>query len=161
MMGHNPTMAIRDFTGQMEFDPAALDQTTLAMTVRADALQLADTVSPKDRLEIESRMRQEVLETASYPDIAFRSTRVNVVPGADYSFSLQIVGELQLHGLTGILPIDAQMTLFTDGLRLSGAFSLLLSTYRLKRVAALGGLIKLKDDLKFMFDLIGRPISLS
>jgi hypothetical protein len=40
-------------------------------------------------------------------------------------------------------------------LRLAGDFRLLLSDYRIRQVSALGGLITLKEDLKFVFDLLG------
>ena len=70
-----------------------------------------------------------------------------------------MMGELNLHGIVTDLPIDAELTQFTDGVRLQGGLPLLLSTYQLKRVTALGGLIKLKDDLLVVFDLIGRPVA--
>ena len=44
--------------------------------VQAVSLALADSVSAKDRDEIESRMRNEVLETTAYPEIVFQSTEI-------------------------------------------------------------------------------------
>src|ERR1700757_2837485 len=73
---HSPTFAIRGFTGEMDFVPNAPAESSLTVTVRADSLTVTDSVSPQDRDDIESRMRQEVLETASYPEIVFQSTKI-------------------------------------------------------------------------------------
>ncbi len=48
-MGHSPTIAIRDFTGEVNFDPAAPEQASLRMQIRADSLEVTDDISGKDR----------------------------------------------------------------------------------------------------------------
>jgi hypothetical protein len=58
-----------------------------------------------------------------------------------------------LHGVTGPLELDAQLRI-----RLSGEFAILQIAYRIKRVAALGGTITVKDDLKFSYDVAGHKI---
>jgi polyisoprenoid-binding protein YceI len=62
-MGHNPTFAIRDFSGEVEFDPEAPAASTLRLVAKAASLALTDNVSDKDRGEIERTTRDEVLET--------------------------------------------------------------------------------------------------
>ena len=104
-------------------------------------------------------MRTEVLETAVYPEIAFRSTEIAADRIADTWYRLRIQGDLSLHGVISAQSIDAQLRLPEDEMRLSGEFRLLLSTYRIKRVTALGGMIQLKDELRFSFDLAGRKVS--
>jgi len=42
--------------------------------------------------------------------------------------------------------------------RRSGQCAIILSAYRIRPVSALGGLIKLKDELKFNFDIAGRKL---
>ncbi|HEY6392797.1 MAG TPA: SIS domain-containing protein [Bryobacteraceae bacterium] len=61
--GHNPTLAVRDFTGRAEFTPDALDAAALHIKINAGSLNVTDSVSEKDRREIERTMNQEVLET--------------------------------------------------------------------------------------------------
>jgi hypothetical protein len=60
-----------------------------------------------------------------------------------------------LHGITRPHNVDTQLRLYADGVRLSGEFSLLHSGYNLKRVTALGGMITVKDELKFSFEIVG------
>ena len=76
-LGHNPTFAVRDFSGEVCFDPAAPEAASIRVTVRADSLELVDKVSaggpPADRGRDARRRRWK---RAAYPEIAFDSTEV-------------------------------------------------------------------------------------
>jgi polyisoprenoid-binding protein YceI len=157
-LGHSPTFAIRSFTGELGFT-GNMDAGSISLTVRGDSLTLIDSVSAKDREEIESRMRQEVLETASYPEIVFRSTEISAGKIAAAWYRLEITGKLSLHGATNRHRLDAQFRLMGEEARLSGECTLTQPTFRIKRVSALAGMIQLKDELKFSFDLVGRKQS--
>ena len=55
--GHNPTLAIRSFEGEVEFSPEALSAASLRLNVKADSLEVTDDIKSKDRQEMESTMR--------------------------------------------------------------------------------------------------------
>jgi polyisoprenoid-binding protein YceI len=125
------------------------------LTVPADALDLADQVKPGDRAEIMERMRRDVLETSAFPEITFRSTDASsrtISPGRS---RVRIAGQLALHGIARPHTIDAELQILDDSLRLLGTCPLRLSDYRISPVSALGGTIRLKDELTLRFDLIG------
>ena len=155
-LGHSPTFAVRAFTGEIRFAPEATADAAVNLKVRAESLALTDTVSAKDRDEIERRMRQEVLETALFPEIVFQSTEITSTKIADGWYSLRIAGKLSLHGVTNLHRLDAQLRVMEEEIRLSGDCALSVPAYRIKRVSALGGMITLKDELKIAFDLVGR-----
>ena len=151
MMGHNPTIAIRKFTGEAEYDPAAPEKASLRMRVRADSLEVTDDISGKDRREMESTMNENVLESAKYPEIVFEST------GASASNNqIMLNGNLTLHGVTERLPLSVQVSVLGDTIRASGAFAILQSDYGLPQVSVAGGTLKLKDELRFAFDIVAR-----
>jgi polyisoprenoid-binding protein YceI len=154
--GHNPTFAVRAFSGELCFDPDALAETSLWITVLANSLTLIDPVKAQDREEIESRMRREVLQTASYPEITFRSTDINADRITAGWYRLRIAGPLHLHGVRKIHQLDAQLRASDEEARLSGQFGLAQSGHGIKLVSALGGMIRVKDELKIDFDLVGR-----
>ena len=52
VFGHNPTIAIHGFSGEVQFSPEAISSSSLRMTVSAESLPLADAVSEKDRQEL-------------------------------------------------------------------------------------------------------------
>ena len=157
--GHSPTFAVRDFSGELDMasDYEQPLPRSLHIAVKADSLALTDPVSAKDRHEMESTMRAEVLETAVHPEIVFASLEINAQTIFTNWYRVQIRGKLDLHGVSRPHQIDAQLRIMDDGMRLSGELSLKLSTYHIKRVTALGGLIALQDELKSVFDLFGRP----
>ncbi len=49
----------------------------------------------------------------------------------------------------------AQVTLDGDDLRAQGDFTLKQTDYKIKPISVVGGALKLKDELKFSFDLVG------
>ena len=152
--GHSPTIAIRDFTGEARFSPDHPEAAALRLQIRADSLSVTDEVSAKDRREIEQQMRNDVLETARYPEIVFESTQVAIENVMGNQYRAQITGNLSLHGVTRPCVITAQVIAGEDDLRASGEFSVRQSPFNIKPVSAVGGTIKLKDELKFSFDIV-------
>lgn len=153
--GHDPVIAIRDFTGEARCaQEGSLEGASVKMIIKADSLTVADGVSDKDRREIERAMHEEVLETGKYPDIIFESTNVSASRLAKGRYRLRIIGDLTLHGVTnGGLWVYAKVVLTEDGLRGEGEFSLQQTDYGIKPFSAAGGTIKVKNELKFSFDI--------
>jgi len=152
--GHNPTIAIREFTGEVRFSPDYISASVLRMVINSDSLSLTDDVSEKDRKELERTMREEALEIARYPEVAYESTAVSGNKLFAGRYKVAIEGNLTLHGVTRLCPIEVQIIVSENTLRASGEFSIRQTDYRIKLVSALGGTIKLKDDLKFSFDIV-------
>jgi polyisoprenoid-binding protein YceI len=156
-LGHSPTFAVRDFSGEMRFEPEEIRSMALELTARADSLELLDQVREADRREITERMRRDVLESSTYPEIVYRSDDVSSDPIGPGRFRVRIGGRLTLHGTTEPHRLDAEVQVFGDGLRLLGECPLRLSDYGIRPVTALAGAIRLKDELKVSFDLAARP----
>lgn len=152
--GHNPVFAIREFAGQVEFDPQTLDTASLVVNVKADSLEVIGDISAKDRRDMESQMREEVLETAKYPEIVFQSTDVALNKIMEGHYHARINGDLSLHGVTSSEEIDAQVIVYGTTLRAHGEFTLRQTDYHIKLVTAVGGTLKLKNELKFSFDIV-------
>ena len=154
---HSPKIAIREFEGDLSFVPSAsaLENTRLQIRVRADSLEVIDDISEKDRQEIQSRMRDEVLQAEGFPEIVYDCSRITA-SGSGPSYWAALVGDLTLRGVTQPQPISARVTLSGDSLRASGELTLRQSAYGIAPVTAAGGTIRLKDELKFTFDITAR-----
>ena len=155
-MGHSPTLAVREFTGHAEFSPGSLDAAALHIKIKAGSLNVTNDVSDKDRREIERTMNQEVLETTRYPEILFDSSKVSASKVSDGQYLINMVGDLSLHGVTNSQPLSAQVSVVGDTLRAHGEFSLMQTAFGIKPVSIAGGSLKLKDELKFTFDILAR-----
>jgi polyisoprenoid-binding protein YceI len=155
-MGHNPTLAIREYTGEATFSPGNLEQATIRFTVQSASLTVTDDITQKDRTELENKMRQEVLETTAYPEIIFESSKISPNQLGENTYSVNIAGNLTLHGVNHNETIYAQVTLAGDTLRAFGEFSLRQTDYGIKLVSVAGGTLKVKDEVKVTFDFTAR-----
>ena len=95
-MGHNPTIGIRTFSGEVDFDPDGLDASGLRLTIQAASLSVQDDISDKDRHEIERMMKGDVLEVAKYPEIRYEASTSSVSKLGDAMFSAALSGTLKL-----------------------------------------------------------------
>jgi polyisoprenoid-binding protein YceI len=154
--GHSPTIAIRDLSGEVRFNPAAIEQSALHLVVRSDSLTVADNISDKDRREMEGQMQEQVLDTSTYPEIVYDAPSVSVKNTTDGQNDLMLLGQLILHGVTRRQTVPARVVLTGDMLRAFGEFSLRQSDFNIKPVSAVGGGLKVKDELKFSFDIVAR-----
>lgn len=153
---HSPTFAVQDLSGAMSFDDRALGETQLDLIVRAGSLRLEDRVREADRTEIESRMRREVLEAKQFPEITFHAEAVSADPAGPGQYRLGIGGRFSLHGVERPIGIGGDLEQFEGGLRLRGGCPVRLSEFGIRPVTALGGAIRLKDDLRVSFDLVAQ-----
>jgi polyisoprenoid-binding protein YceI len=152
--GHNPTIAIPDFQGEVQFASGGLEDASLRIVIQAASLTVTDDISAKDRQEIERRMHDEVLETDGFEEIVYECPRASSVQNiAEGQYAVTLNGELTLHGVTHTQPVAARLTIKGDTLRAAGDFSIRQSDYEIRPVSAAGGTVKLKDELKLTFDI--------
>ena len=155
-MGHNPTLAVREYSGDASFASGTLEQASVRVVAQSASLEVTDDVSQKDRAEIENKMRQEVLETSQYPEITFESSTITPNKLGENSYTVNVAGNLTLHGVTRNETIYAQVTLTGDTLRAFGEFTLRQTDYGIKLVSVAGGTLKVKDEVKVAFDITAR-----
>src|ERR1700759_1588733 len=93
-MGHNPTIGIRDFSGEMSFDPEKAKAGSFTLRVKASSLNIQDDVSVKDRREMGRLMNQEVLETARFPEIRYEASDITVTRVSEMLYSAALNGEV-------------------------------------------------------------------
>lgn len=155
--GHNPVLAIRDFSGQVEIPPGDIEAASLRLIVNAASLVVIDDVKESDRREIEQTAREASLEADRYPEIYFESTQVSASRVAEGRYRARISGNLSLHGVTrrGVW-IPARVTIGDEELRAEGDFTIRQSDYRIKPVRVAAGALKLKDELSLVFNIVAR-----
>lgn len=156
--GHNPLIGVRDFNGEVQFDPASPESASVHVQVPARSLEVAGDVNEKDRREIERIMHEQVLESDSYPLIEFQSSEVKVTSSGAGQFRVEISGELSLHGVTRPQTIVARVTASGERLRASGEFSIYQTEYGIQLVTVAGGALKVKDEVKASFEILASAV---
>lgn len=154
---HDHTISIREFDGDIDFTYVTVEPASLQMTIKAGSLSVTDKISEKDRQNIETTMRDEVLEVSKYPEITFKSSGVSASKTGEGQYQARITGEITLHGVSQPLTIPAQLEFGDRVLRAKGAFTLKQSSFGIKPVSVAGGTIKVKDELKFTFEIVAHP----
>ena len=154
--GHNPTVAIRGFTGEARFLSQSPERSSLRFRIDAASLAVTGDISDKDRHDMERAMNEDVLETARYPEITFESYSAQANQIAEGMYRIKIAGKLVLHGVARDLEIPCNLTASDDSLRANGEFTIRQTDYRIRLVSVAGGALKLKDELKFTFDIVAR-----
>lgn len=158
-LGHSPTISAGEFSGELALpggDPAV---GTLFLRVNATSLTVAGDIKEKDRDEILRTMQADVLESSTYPEITFSSSGVLAEQTGENQYRVKVTGAMGLHGVSHDEEITAYLTLGGQQARAYGEFSLLQSNYAIRPISIAGGALKLKDELKFSFDLAMRRIT--
>lgn len=153
---HSPTIDLPDPEGEVVFSPEAIETSTLRMVIRSASLTVTGDISAKDSEEINRRMRGEVLESDSYPEIVYECSEVSASKTSEGQYQVTLNGELALHGVRRDQPVSASVVVGGATLRAAGDFSIRQSDYEIQPVTAAGGTIKLKDEMKLSFDITAR-----
>ena len=156
--GHSHHLAATDFSGQVELTPDTITPASLRLVVKAASLhETGADFTEQQKQIIEKDLKEIVLHPDQYPDITFQSTNVTAKAlGAD-RYDVKINGNLTLHGVTRPITIPAVVTLKGNSLlRAVGKFSIDRDDYKVKATSAFHGMVRVDDDIKFEFDIVGR-----
>jgi polyisoprenoid-binding protein YceI len=155
--GHSHHLAASDFSGEVEITPDTITPASLHLVVKAASLHEtgADFTEPQKQI-INKELKEIVLLPDQYPDITFQSTNVTSKGLGGGRYEVKINGNLTLHGVTRPITIPATVTLNGSTLRAVGEFSIDRDDYKVKATSAFHGMVRVDDDIKFEFDIVGR-----
>lgn len=119
------------------------------LTVDARKLLVVDKdVSDKDRAEIqETMLGPSVLDSEKFPEIRFQSGKV-----APAGNGWRISGNLTLHGKTA--PVEVSVK--ESGGHFLGTAQVKQTDFGITPVTVAGGAVKVKDEVKIEFDVVGQ-----
>lgn len=155
--GHSHHLAASEFTGQVQLTPDTITPASLRLIVKAASLHEtgADFTEPQKQI-INKELKEIVFHPDQYPDITFQSTNVTAKNSGAGRYDVKIDGNLTLHGVTKRITIPAVVTLQGDNLRAVGEFSIDRDDFKVKATSAFHGMVRVDDDVKFEFDIVGR-----
>jgi polyisoprenoid-binding protein YceI len=155
-VAHSPKIAIRDWTGDATFHPETLADARLRVAAKTGSFEVLDELRENDRREIHRIMYNDVLEIKRFPEVIFESSTIHVNKLRESLFRANIEGKLSLHGITNPHTFFAQVALGVDSFRAHGEFTLLQSDYEMQIASIAGATLRLQDELKFTFYVVGR-----
>ena len=158
--GHDHLIRAREFSGEVQLSPGAINTASLYINVRAASLEeTRDVFTPQQKQIINKELREIVLEPDKYPEIVFRSTNVTSKSISANQYDLKIIGNLMLHGVTRQITIPAVVTVNGPALRAQGKFNIERSDFGVKATSAFHGMVRVRDKLTFTFDIVAQKLN--
>jgi polyisoprenoid-binding protein YceI len=151
--GHDLTIEVTRWVGQATVDTIEPANSSVSVEVEVDSFEVREgtggvkPLTDADRAEIAKTLK-EVLHTAQYPTITFRSRRVD---GACRAFTLD--GELTIMGVTQPVMVQGRVT---DG-RVVGGATVVQSRWGIRPYSAFFGALRLRDEVKVDLDIVPTP----
>ncbi len=157
--GHDHLVAAREFFGEAQITPDKVTPASLQLSVKTDSMvETSDAFTEPQKQIINKELREIVLEPEKYHEIVFKSTEVEGKLLGNGQYDLKIRGDLTLHGVTRRIVIPAKVTLTGSNLRAIGEFSIERSDFNVKATSAFHGMIRVRNKVKFTFDIVGHRI---
>jgi polyisoprenoid-binding protein YceI len=144
--GHDHTISAPISSGAIRDSPTphvGFTVATAKITVMPDP-----KVDAKTQAQIQKDMEEMTLETGKYPQITFRSTRVDNQAEGQW----KVDGDLALHGVTKPVSLTVKRT----GDSYVAHTALKQSSFGIKPISVGGGTIKVKDEVEIDFTIYPR-----
>jgi polyisoprenoid-binding protein YceI len=154
MFGHDHKIEVGDFSGVATFSPAAPSSASLELTAKAASLHLIGEADVHERQSIEAALREDVLETAKYPDITFKTKKVTASRRGDGTWDVRLAGELALHGVRRAMTLPARVSLEGDKLHAIGSFELRQTDFGITPFSFVKGTVTIRDTITLSFDIV-------
>jgi polyisoprenoid-binding protein YceI len=116
---------------------------TAEMTVKPDP-----RIDAKDQATIQTHMEEMTLETKKYPEITFRSSRIERIADGQW----KVDGDLSLHGVTK----PASLNVKQSGDSWTTHTVLKQTDFGIKPISIGGGMIKVKNEVEIDFQIFAR-----
>ena len=144
--------------GTVQLTPQSVTPASLRLVVKAASLhETGADFTDQQKQIIDKELKDIVLHPDQYPDIVFQSTNVTARPAkTGGGYDVRLIGDLTLHGTTRRIEIPATVTLNGDEMRAVGKFSIDRDDYKVKATSAFHGMVRVDDDVKFEFDIVGK-----
>lgn len=155
-MAQNPTFTIRELSGNARLVPGTLDGASIQIRIKVSSLGITEQGDEQERAAIERVLHRDILEAQKYPEIVFSTSKVSASKAADGHYWINLLGDLRLHGVGRSEPVAVQVVVARDALFARGELTVAPSAYQIRPVALAGGVLRLRDEVKCVFDIVAR-----
>ena len=131
---------------------------SLTMAAKANSFRTIKKheLSSNDVAKIDQVTRDSILEAGKYPNVTFKSTRINYKPGAGGAFSGTVIGNLTMHGVTRAVSVPISGKVAGNLIKAKGSFKVNQSDYGMTIISIMGGIISARDMVQVNLDLTAK-----
>jgi polyisoprenoid-binding protein YceI len=148
MVGHDLVLEATRWRGTVDVDPDEPGRSQVEVTVEAGSLEVVrgeggiKPLTDKDRNDIRRTIREQLLRTARYPDIVFRSTET---AGTDRALCIR--GDLTVAGQTRPVTLAVSVREEAGALVATATTTIVQTAFRIKPYSALMGALRVRDSV--------------
>ena len=156
--GHDHEIVAPVSDGEIALDRLDISRSRISVRFDAKSLKVTGRGEPAgDVAEVQQVMLSDrVLDVQKHPVISFTSRTMSVTKRSGDRITVQVAGDLALHGVTRplILPVDVQLT--ADQIRADGKAVVRQTEFGIQPVKAGGGTVRVKNDVEVSFSVVAR-----
>lgn len=152
--GRALTVEVREYSGEIRFSPSEPSSSFVKIQSKSHSLALKSEATEQDRMNIEMRMHEKVLQSEKFPEISYVSDKVQFWKMGDNRYDVEVQGKLTLHGVTRSLPLRTSLQLRGERLEAIGEVSLSQKEFDIKPYAYEGGALRVADEVKVSFNIV-------
>jgi polyisoprenoid-binding protein YceI len=154
--GHDHLIEIRGFRGDVAWQPAAPESSSIRVEVDAASLTVVDEEGDDEEVAgIQADMEAKALDVEHHARIDFVSEEISLDDRGGGEYRGRITGRVTLRGVTKNASIPLSLTVSEERLHARGEFQIKGTDFGIDPITAAGGAVKTSDDLKLTFDLVG------
>ena len=148
--GHEHLIRARSFTGQLIYHPDAPARSHVEIVIPTESLEVVTPPDTEEIRKVTASMRTEVLDVSHYPEIAFASRSITWSEG-----TVHLVAALTIRNQTREVPVDAQIEMQGDTLRVTATFAVKQTDFGIKPYrGGPGGTVRVADRVTFDISIV-------
>ena len=150
-MGDEHLIDVGSYQCEVNLDEKNPANSSVKLVVKTASLKVQDPkLEAEKRAEVQETMRgPKVLDVAKYPEITFESKKVSAGEEGKY----RVEGDLTIRGATRPVAFDVTLEEKAGVRHARGVARVKQTAFGIEPVSAGGGTVKVKDEMKIVFDL--------
>jgi polyisoprenoid-binding protein YceI len=154
--GHEHDVRATRFSGKVVLDLATPQKASLELTLQAAGLRvLAEKEPPGDAPKVQDAMAgPQCLDVRKFPTISFHSSKVDPKQSSGNVWTINLTGDLDLHGTKKTLTFPVTVTGDDKMLTANGQVTFKQTDFGIKPIRAAGGTVNVKDELLMSFTIV-------
>jgi polyisoprenoid-binding protein YceI len=154
---HEHDVSAPAVVGDVTYSASDLSDGAVSATFDARRMIVVPEHEPKDAPKVQATMLgPEVLDTAKYPRIRFTSKSCLAKESGPHTFTVQVTGELELHGVVRPITVPLRVELSNGNLDAVGTVVLRQTEFGIKPIRLAGGAVTVPDEITVQLKLIAR-----
>ena len=153
--GHDHEIVATVSDGEIAIDRIDVSRSRISIRFNATTMRVTGKGEPAgDVPEVQRVMLSDrVLDVQRYPVISFTSRAISVTKRSGERMTLQVAGDLTLHGVTRRLNVPVNLQLMTDRLRADGKTVVRQTEFDIRPVTAGAGTVRVKNEIDVGFSV--------